>query len=84
MPVRKKKATTASEAPPPGSLATATVTTPATPQKPNNPYYVQAAKLARAKDKAGLKALDKQLADAGYAETGQTRQFIADSIGGSK
>lgn len=71
-------------APPPGSLATASVTTPATPQKPTNPFYKQAESMAKKNDRAGLRHLDKQLADAGYAADGTVRTFIANSLGGSK
>lgn len=76
MPAKKK----ASNAKRP-SLAAVTVTTPATPQPPNNPFYLKAVKLATMGDTAGLKALDAELAAAGYAAHGLTRLFIKQALG---
>ena len=54
---------------------------PADPnRKPNNPFYLAASKLAKAKNTKGLKALDERLAEAGYAASGQVRRFIADAL----
>lgn len=58
----------------------AKVTTPETQQAPTNPYFVQAAALAAANDKAGLSALDAYLSTAGYGPDGQVRAFIATSL----
>lgn len=58
------------------------VTTPATPQEPTNPYYVQAKGLAAANDVAGLQALDAYLAEAGYSPDGIVRSFISQALGG--
>lgn len=65
-------------APPP--IARGRVYTPDTPREPNNPYYRQAKALRAAGDAAGLRALDAQLADAGYAADGITRAFIATAL----
>jgi hypothetical protein len=62
-------------------LGEATVTDSPPGTKPNSPFYVEAEKLAKKGDKAGLKKLDKQLDEAGYSREGQVRAFIAKALG---
>jgi hypothetical protein len=53
------------------------------PLQPTNPYQVEALKLHAMGDLAGLRALDQQLDEAGYAPEGQVRAFIATILAGA-